>query len=100
MTTGIQIATVARKTCRQFIAASAFGFVFVCLVAVGKCQAPQQGDAEASGAKNGGFEELDAAGLPTGWLFSSALTAAGYKLTSDDASQWRASIARGLTPPA
>lgn len=84
MTSGIQLVTVARKFCRQFIAASALGLVFVYLVGAGQSQTSQQGDAEASGLKNGGFEELDAAGLPTGWLFPPAQKAAGYRLTIDN----------------
>jgi tetratricopeptide (TPR) repeat protein len=83
MTSGIRIATVARKIFPQFIAASAFGLALVWLVGVGKCQAPQQGDPEASGLKNGGFEELDAAELPMGWLIPAALKTAGYRLSID-----------------
>src|SRR5436190_9522623 len=63
------------------IVASALLFVFLCLV--WNCQAWQQGEAEGRGLKNGGFEELDSAGLPTGWAFPPRLKEAGYQLTID-----------------
>ncbi len=72
-----------RRSLRHCIAAKAFGFLLVCLVDVAQAQAPQQGDAEQRGLRNGGFEELDPAGLPTGWSFPPALKAAGYQLTID-----------------
>src|SRR5262245_59123636 len=84
MTAGIQPVTVARQLGRQLIAATAFGLVVVYLIDVGKCQTSQPGDAKVSGLKNGGFEELDPAGLPTGWLFPAAHQAAGYRLTIDN----------------
>ena len=80
----IQLLTVLRMLSRQWIAASAFGCVVVWLAVAGNSQTVQKDDAKPSGLKNGGFEELDAAGLPTGWVFPPQLKAAGYKLATDD----------------
>ena len=63
----------------HFIAASALAIVFACLIGRANGQAAQQGTAELRGLTNGGFEELNPAGLPTGWLFPPALKAAGYR---------------------
>ena len=83
MTSGIELVIEAQKSRWPFIAVSVLGLVVVWLVAVADSQTAQQGDAAASGLKNGGFEELDPAGLPTGWLFPLAHKTAGYSLSID-----------------
>src|SRR5262245_60302805 len=83
MTSGIRIVALAWKFGRQSIAESFFGTAVVCLVAVVNSQTGQQADTARSGLKNGGFEESDPAGLPTGWSFPAGQKAAGYTLSID-----------------
>jgi hypothetical protein len=85
MTADVRRQGLLHRFSRQWFAASAIGLsvVFLVAVAIGTGQTSQQGEGETRGLSNGGFEEVDAAGMPTGWFLPPTLKAAGYQVAID-----------------